>query len=72
MPSTTELKNGWTYSQVRSETTPDVQEDWQECSIPTSVHVELKNAGKIPDPYKGLNEWACQCGCLGNRAFTST
>ncbi|BEI83975.1 hypothetical protein CcaverHIS002_0405790 [Cutaneotrichosporon cavernicola] len=51
---------GWEFSRVVSETEPDVQEEWAQCKVPTSVQVELIKAGKIRDPYKGLNEWDCQ------------
>jgi beta-mannosidase len=52
---------GWEFSRVASETEPDVTEEWASCKVPTSVQVELIKAGKIADPYKGLNEWDCQC-----------
>nr|XP_019043746.1 hypothetical protein I302_08327 [Kwoniella bestiolae CBS 10118]OCF22676.1 hypothetical protein I302_08327 [Kwoniella bestiolae CBS 10118] len=54
------LLENWEFSQVSSEHSPDVHESWNPCSIPTSVHVELKRLGKIPDPYKDLNEWKVQ------------
>ncbi|OCF62027.1 hypothetical protein L486_01693 [Kwoniella mangroviensis CBS 10435] len=56
----TSLNEGWTFSQVSSEHCPDVKESWNPCSLPTSIHVELKRLGKIPDPYKDLNEWKVQ------------
>ncbi|WRT69910.1 uncharacterized protein IL334_006901 [Kwoniella shivajii] len=54
------LKDNWSFSQVPSEHCKDVEESWSQCEIPTSVHVELKKLGKIPDPYKDLNEWRVQ------------
>ncbi|WWC73873.1 uncharacterized protein I206_107845 [Kwoniella pini CBS 10737] len=57
---TTTLKTGWSFSQVTSEYSKDVEETWHPCPIPTSVHVELKKLGIIPDPYKDLNEWKVQ------------
>lgn len=57
----TTLAHNWQFSQVASKTWADVKEEWTECSVPTSVHVELEKQGRIPDPYKGLNEWEVQC-----------
>lgn len=57
----TTLKDNWEFSAVASDASPDVKEEWASCSIPTSVHVELQKAGKIPDFHKGLNEWEVQC-----------
>lgn len=60
--SRTTIDAGWEFSQVASKTQPDVAENWASCSkVPTSVQVELQKAGKIPDAYKGLNEWDVQC-----------
>lgn len=63
MPSESQqLEGNWKFSQVAS--TPhfeNVTEEWLDCAIPTSVHVELKKRGKIPDPFKGLAEWDVQC-----------
>ncbi|KAL1410297.1 hypothetical protein Q8F55_004303 [Vanrija albida] len=56
----TALKDGWAFSQVRSAAFPDVTEEWTSCAVPTSVHVELERAGKIPDVFKGLAEWDVQ------------
>ncbi|WVR07896.1 hypothetical protein IAU60_004939 [Kwoniella sp. DSM 27419] len=56
----TTLKDGWTFSQVASKYTPGVAESWTPCRVPTSVHVELQRQGKIPDPFKDLNEWEVQ------------
>lgn len=39
--------------------------------VPTSVHVELLKLGKIADPFKGMDEWACQCACSAHRASLS-
>jgi beta-mannosidase len=55
------LDKNWSFSQVASEHVPDVNEDWEACKVPTSIHVELKRLGKIPDPFKDLNEWEVQC-----------
>ena len=64
------LNEKWQFAQVPSKDVPDIVEscgDWQACEVPTSVHVELIKAGKIPDPFKGLKEWDVQCesGLLG-------
>ncbi|WVF68284.1 hypothetical protein IAT40_003049 [Kwoniella sp. CBS 6097] len=57
----TSLTKGWTFSQVASKhSSAQVKEEWNPCNIPTSVHVELKKLGKIPDPFKDLNEWEVQ------------
>lgn len=59
----TAIRKNWSFSQVSSEQSPDVEESWEACKVPTSVHVELKRLGKIPDPFKDLNEWEVQCKC---------
>ncbi|WWC85605.1 uncharacterized protein L201_000469 [Kwoniella dendrophila CBS 6074] len=58
--ASTALKDAWVFSQVPSEHLSDVERQWHPCSIPTSVHVELKKLGVIPDLYKDLNEWKVQ------------
>ncbi|GFZ45160.1 Beta-mannosidase B [Saitozyma sp. JCM 24511] len=61
MPSKTPIDSHWSFSQVSSPTWADVKEEWTTCaSFPTSVHVELRKQGRIPDPFKGLNEWEVQ------------
>lgn len=56
------LSTGWQFSQVASSPHFDtVKEAWLDCEVPTSVHVELRNRGRIPDPFKGLAEWDVQC-----------
>jgi beta-mannosidase len=64
MPSHIQLlTTNWEFSQVASSPySVQVKEEWLDCSIPTSVHVELKKRGKISDPFKGLAEWDVQCG----------
>lgn len=64
----TTLKDDWEFSQVSSASWPDVDESWRACSIPTSVHVELQKAGKIPNFHKGLNEWEVQCEWMSGRS----
>lgn len=56
-----EINKGWSFTQLKSDKFKDVTEDWQSCKVPTQTHVELKRLGKIPDPFKGLDEWAVQC-----------
>lgn len=52
----------WEYTQLASSSFPNVQEEYVPVTkFPTSVHVELLAAGKIPDPYKDLNEADVQC-----------
>jgi len=64
--SRTPLQN-WSYAQLPSPSFPDLTPDSKACvpvpctRFPTSVHVELLAAGKIADPYKGLNEADVQC-----------
>jgi beta-mannosidase len=66
MPSKTPIDSHWSFSQVSSPTWADVKEEWTTCaSFPTSVHVELRKQGRIPDPFKGLNEWEVQCEWVG-------
>jgi beta-mannosidase len=61
-PSSRKLDAKWQFSQVVSAPHfENVKEEWLDCAIPTSVHVELKKAGRIPDPFKGLTEWDVQC-----------
>jgi beta-mannosidase len=55
------IDKGWSFTQLASEKFKDVKPEWEDCEVPTQTHVELKRLGKIPDPYKGLNEWAVQC-----------
>lgn len=69
--TTTTINKGWTFSQVSSDTWPDVEEQWEDCKVPTSVHVELQRLGRIPDPFKDLNEWECQCESLGRAKLPS-
>ncbi len=55
------LSQGWEFKQVPSKGFDNVDGNWTACSkVPTSVHVELLKQGKIPDPFKGLNEWQVQ------------
>lgn len=57
-----DLDQDWQFTQIPSRGFENVKRDWQPCSsFPTSVHVELKKAGRIPDPYRDLNEWDVQC-----------
>jgi beta-mannosidase len=45
------LGSGWTFTQIGGQGTDDVTGEWLETStFPTSVHVELLNLRKIPDP----------------------
>lgn len=56
------IDKGWEFTQTPSKYFEDVQDEWHECaSFPTCVHVELHKAGKIPDPFRELNEWDVQC-----------
>lgn len=57
------LDSPWCFTQIASKPHfENIKEEWQECgSFPTSVHVELRRLGKIPDPFKGLAEWDVQC-----------
>jgi beta-mannosidase len=59
--SNTTIEKGWSFTQLQSDKFKDIKPDWQECKVPTQTHVELKRLGKIPDPFKALNEWAVQC-----------
>jgi hypothetical protein len=68
--STLHLDQEWYYAQATDRHRETLKPDWQKCSsFPTSVHVELKKAGRIPDPFVDLNEWDVQCTC---RATVST
>lgn len=59
--TSTTIEKGWSFTQLASDNFKDVKADWEECKVPTQTHVELKRLGKIPDPFKALNEWAVQC-----------
>lgn len=50
------LTTGWSFAQRDDEKSFAPIE-----KVPTSVHVELLKAGKIPDPYKGVGEFDVQC-----------
>ncbi|EIW73529.1 hypothetical protein TREMEDRAFT_42399 [Tremella mesenterica DSM 1558] len=55
------LVDNWEYTQTTSSTFPDLKEEWKKCSkFPTCIHVELREEGKILDPFKDLNEWDVQ------------
>lgn len=56
--------NNWQFAQVG-------KTDWESVTIPTSVHVELLKLGRIPDPFKGLDEWAVQCEAWISRNLTA-
>ncbi|KAJ3289893.1 hypothetical protein HK104_007145 [Borealophlyctis nickersoniae] len=53
------LSKGWTWKQ-RHPNLPletDIAEDsWEPASVPSNIHLELLKTGRIPDPFKGLNE----------------
>jgi hypothetical protein len=71
MPSSTLLSDGWTFTQLPSENIPSVEENWQECTVPTSVQSELIKLGKVNHPYKGLAEWDIQCRQRSQEDFLS-
>lgn len=60
------IAEGWSFSRVANGGGADgdatVKEgEWLDVkSFPTTVHVELLQHGKIPDPFVGLNEWDVQ------------
>ncbi|WWD22921.1 hypothetical protein CI109_107416 [Kwoniella shandongensis] len=68
----TVLDRDWQFSQVSSQHWLDVKESWNPCKVPTSVHSELKKLGKIPDPYKDLNEWEVQWIQEGDWVFKTS
>ncbi|KAF8529175.1 glycoside hydrolase family 2 protein [Hysterangium stoloniferum] len=69
MSTITEINTNWEFTQLSggkfTEWTPVSQ-------VPTSVHVELINAGKIPNPFIGQNEWDVQWIGESDWAFRST
>ncbi|ODO10156.1 hypothetical protein I350_02384 [Cryptococcus amylolentus CBS 6273] len=56
-PSTIPLQK-WRFRQKPK--TPDPDNRWTSCWIPTSVQAELIKTGDIKDPRKDLNEWDAQ------------
>ncbi|ORY26762.1 glycoside hydrolase superfamily [Naematelia encephala] len=70
------LDNGWSFTQLASTRFPDVRPDWEACKVPTSVHIELKRLGRIPDPFKGLHEadvqWVGEADWQFKTIFTVT
>ena len=47
------LNNKWSFCQSNSD-------DWKPATVPGSVHLDLLDAGLIPDPFVGANEEAVQ------------
>ncbi|KAF8528704.1 glycoside hydrolase family 2 protein [Gautieria morchelliformis] len=69
MSTTTVLNQNWEFAQL-SEQKPV---DWLPVTqFPTTVHVELLKAGKIPDPFVGQNEWQVQWVGESNWAFRTS
>ncbi|EAU84749.2 beta-mannosidase [Coprinopsis cinerea okayama7 len=50
----------WSFTQVGGGQGTKDGEWLSASSFPTTVHVELLNLGRIPDPFLGLNEWDVQ------------
>ncbi|KAH8836247.1 hypothetical protein RJ55_10012 [Drechmeria coniospora] len=58
------LTSGWTFKQ-----TDGVEDNWLPVTrVPTVVHLDLINNGRIPDPFIGLNELAVEW--VGEKAWT--
>ncbi|KAL7420732.1 hypothetical protein Q5752_004683 [Cryptotrichosporon argae] len=57
---TTKTLMQWEFTQLANSTDDQAKEDWAACNVPTSVHVQLRRLGRIPDPFAGLNEWDVQ------------
>ncbi|KAH8106015.1 glycoside hydrolase family 2 protein [Cristinia sonorae] len=56
------INNAWQFTQIGGGNRDVVKEgEWLEVTeFPTTVHVELLKAKKIPDPFVGLHEWDVQ------------
>ncbi|KAL1937730.1 hypothetical protein VTO73DRAFT_12883 [Trametes versicolor] len=67
-----ELNEGWTFTQVGGGEDVQVGEWLPVQSFPTTVHVELLNHKKIPDPFIGLKEWDVQWVGEAAWAFKTT
>ncbi|KAL0950040.1 hypothetical protein HGRIS_010048 [Hohenbuehelia grisea] len=66
------ISEGWVYTQIGGgEGTKDGE--WLQISqFPTTVHVELLKAKRIPDPFIGLHEWDVQWVGEAKWAFKTT
>lgn len=73
MPSIVAINEKWSFTQVGGGEA-NAAGEWNPLSqFPTSAHAELVKAGKIPDPFVGLNEWEVQCELpLSERLVSST
>ncbi|KAF8915918.1 glycoside hydrolase family 2 protein [Mucidula mucida] len=58
--STTRLLEDWSFTQIGGGQGTKDGEWLQASSFPTTVHVELLELKKIPDPFIGLHEWDVQ------------
>ncbi|KAI0650246.1 glycoside hydrolase family 2 protein [Trametes meyenii] len=58
--TTRELHDGWTFTQVGGGDVVKEGEWLPVKNFPTTVHVELLDQKKIPDPFIGLQEWDVQ------------
>jgi beta-mannosidase len=55
------LHDGWSFTQIGGGD-GTLDDEWlPTASFPTSVHVELLKAKRIPDPFVGVHEWDVQC-----------
>ncbi|KAI0353465.1 glycoside hydrolase family 2 protein [Trametes cingulata] len=60
MANSRELNEGWTFTQVGGGDVVQEGEWLPVHTFPTTVHVELLQLQKIPDPFIGLQEWDVQ------------
>ncbi|KAF9782269.1 beta-mannosidase [Thelephora terrestris] len=67
-----ELIEGWSFTEIKGgQGTKDGE--WLSVDrVPTTVHVELLKAGRIPDPFVGLHEWDVQWVGEKEWAFKTT
>ena len=61
MATTRDLHEGWTFTQVVGGQVMKEDEWLPVKSFPTTVHVELLKAGRIPDPVSGAARYPGSC-----------
>jgi beta-mannosidase len=72
MSTTRSLTQDWSFTQVGGGRGTKNGEWLTVLQFPTTVHVELLKAERIPDPFLGLNEWEVQWVGESDWAFKNT
>jgi beta-mannosidase len=67
------LQESWTVSRIDKNGKRDPDFSNIPATVPGCIHLDLMNAGKIPDPFKGLNEkevaWVAESDWLYDCTF---